>query len=161
MAEACVVNASPLIFLARGGHLDLLKIFGGTVSVPQAVADEIGRRGAADPAARALAETQWLDVVANESVPQQVLAWALGPGESSVLAVAHARRGSRAVIDDLAGRRCAVALGMPVAGTLGIVLRARREGLIPAARPVLEDLVAGGMYLSRDVLDRGLALVGE
>jgi len=161
MGEACVVNASPLIFLARGGHLDLLKIFGGTVSVPQTVADEIGRRGAADPAARALAETLWLDVVANESVPQQVVAWTLGPGESSVLAVALARRGSRALIDDLAGRRCAAALGVPVAGTLGIVLRARRAGLIPAARPVLEDLVAGGMYLSRDVLDRGLALVGE
>lgn len=35
MGEACVVNASPLIFLARGGHLDLLKIFGGPVSVPK------------------------------------------------------------------------------------------------------------------------------
>lgn len=161
MGEACVVNASPLIFLTRGGHLDLLAIFGGTVSVPQALADEIGRRGPADPTARALADTPWLDVIANESVPQQVVAWALGPGESSVLAVALARRGSRAVIDDLAGRRCAAALGVPVAGTLGIVLRARREGLIQAARPVLEDLVAGGMYLSREVLDRGLALVGE
>lgn len=78
----------------------------------------------------------WLEVVANEPASQQVVAWALGPGESSVLAVALARRGSRAVIDDLAGRRCVAALGVPVAGTLRIVLRARREGSIPLARPL-------------------------
>jgi hypothetical protein len=76
-------------------------------------------------------------------------------------AVALGLPGCRAVIDDLAARKCAASLGIPVIGTLGIVLRARRQGIIPAARPVVEDLLRGGMFLSRSLLDRALALVDE
>lgn len=161
MADACVVNASPLIFLARGGHLGLLQVFGGPVYVPRVVAAEVRRRGPDDLTVRALATNPWLEEVADGSIPQTVQHWALGPGESSVIAEAMRRPGSRAVIDDLAGRKCAVSLGVPVAGTLGIVLLARRRGLIGAARPVMEDLVAGGMFLSRTMLDRALASVSE
>lgn len=161
MAEACIVNASPLIFLARGGHLDLLQIFGGPVRVPRVVAEEIRRRGPEDQTARALVTNSWLEEVADGPVPPAVQTWALGPGESRVIAEALRQGGCRAVIDDLAGRKCAASLGVPVAGTLGIVLLARRRGLIHAARPVMENLVAGGMFLSRSVLDRALARVGE
>jgi predicted nucleic acid-binding protein len=161
MADGCVVNASPLIFLARGGHLELLRIIGTPVLVPRPVADEIRRRGASDPTARALASNPWLTVEGIPAVPDHVLGWALGPGETSVIALAIEHPGWVAVIDDMAGRKCANSVGTPVIGTLGIVLRARRQGVITAARPVLEDLVAGGMYLSREVLDRSLALVGE
>jgi predicted nucleic acid-binding protein len=87
--------------------------------------------------------------------------WGLGPGESAVLAEAMGLPGCRAVIDDLAARKCAASLGIPFIGTLGIVLRARRQGIIPAARPVMEDLLRGGMFLSRALLDRALALVCE
>jgi predicted nucleic acid-binding protein len=161
MAEASVVNASPLIFLARGGHLDLLRSFGGEVLIPGVVAEEIRRRGPTDLTARALESRDWLVELPELPLPPAVLSWALGPGESAVIAEALRRRDARVVIDDLAGRKCAAAFGLRVAGTLGIVLRARRLGLIPAARPVLEDLVAGGMYLSRSVLDRSLAAVDE
>ncbi len=161
MAEACVVNASPLIFLARGGHFGLLRIFEGPVYVPHAVTEEISRRGSADPTARALATNDWIEEIADGPIPSAVHAWALGPGESSVIAEALRRPGVRAVIDDLAGRKCAISLGVRLAGTLGIVLLARRRGVIPAARPVMEDLVVAGMFLSRTVLDRALASVGE
>ncbi len=161
MTDGCVVNASPLIFLARGGHLDLLRIMGSPLLIPRPVADEIAHRGDSDPTVRALANNVWLTVVESTKVPEHVAGWALGPGETSVIAVAIENPGLVAVIDDLAGRKCASASGVPVIGTLGIVLRARRQGLIAAARPVLEDLVGGGMYLGRDVLDRSLALVGE
>lgn len=67
----------------------------------------------------------------------------------------------RRVIDDLAARHCAAALGIPVRGTLGIVLAAKKRGIIPLARPVLEDLIANGMYLARNVLDQALMRVGE
>ncbi|HVG22421.1 MAG TPA: DUF3368 domain-containing protein, partial [Blastocatellia bacterium] len=66
-----------------------------------------------------------------------------------------------AIIDDLAGRRCAGVFGIPVRGTLGLILMAKRRGNIPAARPVLESLRQSGMYLSDRVLDEALALIGE
>lgn len=89
------------------------------------------------------------------------MAWNLGAGESSVLALARAFPGSTAVIDDLAGRRCAEALGLPLRGTVGLVLAAKLTGQIAAARPLLDQLRDHGMYLSDAVLNRALRQVGE
>jgi predicted nucleic acid-binding protein len=122
---------------------------------------EILRGRPEDPAVAALGNTEWLEVVADEPVPAVIAGWDLGPGESAVLAFAHAGPGRVAIIDDLAARRCAASLGIEVHGTLGLVLVARRQGRVPAARPVLEHLRRSGMFLSDRVLDRALALVGE
>lgn len=46
-------------------------------------------------------------------------------------------------------------------GTLGIVLNAKRRGLIPLARPVIEDLLRAGLYLSQAVIDEALRRIGE
>jgi predicted nucleic acid-binding protein len=67
--------------------------------------------------------------------------------------------GTEVILDDLAARRCAATLGIPVRGTLGIVITAKQRGAIPAARPVLEQLRLCGMYLSDRVINQ--ALVGE
>lgn len=161
MADRLAVNVSPLIFLSKGGLLDLLKLAGEEIIVPEAVATEIQRRGATDPTVQALEGTPWLVIVETPPVPALIQSWDLGPGESSVLAWAHAHPGTEAIVDDLAGRRCAAALGIPVRGTLGLVLTAKQRGIIPAARPVLEKLRQSGMYLSDRVLNQALALVGE
>lgn len=78
-----------------------------------------------------------------------------------VLTWGYVNYGTEVIIDDLAGRRCAEALGIPVRGTLGIVLTAKKRGLIPSARPILEQLRLSGMYLSEKVINQALALVGE
>ncbi len=161
MAERPAVNASPLIFLSRAGLLDLLQLLSTEVVVPEAVTSEIGRRGANDPTAQALANTSWLVVVPTPPVPAQIQAWGLGDGESSVLAWAHAHPGAEAIIDDLAARRCAAAFNLPVRGTLGLVLIAKQRRRIPAARPIMLQLRQGGTYLSDRVLNQALALVGE
>ena len=161
MAEVCIVNASPLIFLSRAGHLPLLRSVAAHVWVPHAVAEELRVRGADDVTASQLASYSWLVIRETTDIAPTIMQWGLGPGENAVLTDSLGLPGSRAVIDDLAGRKCAASLGIPVIGTLGIVLRARRQGIIPAARPVVEDLLRGGMFLSRPLLDRALALVGE
>lgn len=161
MAERPVVNASPLIFLARANLAHLLRLAGPELVVPQAVADEIGQRGSADSAARAIAETAWLEVIPTPPIPPEIQAWGLGRGESSVLAWAYAHPETEAILDDLAARRCAATFGVPVRGSLGLVLTAKQRGYIPAARPVLLQLRAGGMYLSDKVMNQALAMVGE
>jgi predicted nucleic acid-binding protein len=161
LAERPAVNASPLIYLARADLLSFLQLAGPEVVVPGPVAAEIRAGGGENPAARTLESTPWLKVVAVTSVPATIQAWDLGEGESSVLAWAHAHPGTLAILDDLAARRCAAALRIPVRGTLGLVLVARQRGQIPAARPVLEAMRASGMYLSDYVLNKALALVEE
>ncbi len=94
-------------------------------------------------------------------MPAVIQSWDLGAGESSVLTWAYAHRGTLAIVDDLAARRCAAALNLPVRGTLGLVLLAKQHGRVEAARPVLQAMRASGMYLSDEVLNRALALVHE
>lgn len=160
MAEAAVINASPLIFLARSRHLDLLRDFAQTVWVSEPVANEILRRGRYDITAQAIETTSWLITQAIPEIPATILEWRLGAGESATLALAHTN-GLEAIIDDLAGRKCAASLGIPVRGTLGIVLAAKQRGLIPKARPVIEEMMTAGLYLSRRVLDQALRRAGE
>jgi predicted nucleic acid-binding protein len=159
VAEAPVVNASPLIFLSRSNLLHLLRLAGETVIVPAVVAEEINRRGPDDPTARALHDNAWLQVRATPAVPDSVRVWDLGDGESGVLSWALAHPGSEAILDDLAARRCAATLQIPVRGTLGLVLLAKQRGVIPSARTVLNQLRDSGMYLSDRVLNQALALV--
>lgn len=161
MAESAVVNASPLIFLSRGGLIDLLQLVSSEVIVPEAVALEIEVRGEADPTAQMLAKTSWLVVTQTPLVSPQIQAWDLGPGESAVLAWAHIHEGCEAIMDDLAGRRCAAAFNIPVRGTLGLVLTAKERGHITSARELLNQLRQTGMYLSDRVLNEALARVGE
>ena len=129
--------------------------------MPAAVAAEVGHRGPQDPTAQAIESTDWLKVVDVGTIPPTIERWDLGPGESSVLAWCVSHSGTEAIIDDLAGRRCAEALGVPVRGTLGLLLIAKKRGHIPAARPILESMRRAGMYLSQAVLDRALRTVGE
>lgn len=161
MPEALVVNASPLIFLGNAGRLDLLRATGvSRVIVPQAVFDEVTATLHDDRAARAVAESEWIERATPVEIPSSISDWDLGSGESAAIAVALGIIGARPVIDDLEGRRCALALGLDVMGTLGVVISAYRRGQIKDARQVLLDLRASGMWLSDSVIERALQLAG-
>lgn len=159
MADAAVVNASPLLVLARSKRLPLLKLLGDPLVVPDAVAAEL--RAHSDEAARAMEEAWWLTIQPPDTMAEMLRAWDLGAGESAVLSWAMKRPGTLAVLDDFAARKCATALGIPVVGTLGVALLAKKRGVVQDARPLVEDLRRAGLYLSDAVIREALALVGE
>ncbi|MDZ8028088.1 MAG: DUF3368 domain-containing protein [Nostoc sp. DcaGUA01] len=161
MVELPAINTSPLIFLSKGGFLDLLLLVSSSIIVPEPVAEEIQAYGEIDVTAVALNNTNWLVVQQIPPIPNVIQNWDLGQGESAVLTWGYLNPGSEVILDDLAARRCAVTLGIPVRGTLGIVITAKQRGIIPAARPVLEQLRLCGMYLSDSVMNQALALVQE
>lgn len=161
MVDLPAINASPLIFLTKGGFLELLHLVSPEIIVPAAVAKEIQEYGVSDVTAQAIASTSWLVVVETPPVPAIIQNWDLGAGESAVLTWGYLHPSTEVILDDLAARRCATALGIPVRGTLGLVLKAKQQGTIQAARPVLEQLRLCGMYLSDRVMNQALALVGE
>jgi predicted nucleic acid-binding protein len=65
------------------------------------------------------------------------------------------------VLDDRAARRCAVSHGISVIGSLGVVLRAKKGRKIDRARPVIEGLIAAGMFLDDEFVGRVLSSVQE
>lgn len=157
MAERWVVNASPLIALGRIGRLDLLVSLAEQILVPEAVAAEVRR--VADQAGAALLDPAFEITRAD---PHPIVAqWGLGEGETAVLSLAKRSGSHAAIVDDLAARRCASALGIETRGTLGVILLAKSRGLIPSAGSALRQLQAAGLYLSPGLLAAVLAVAGE
>ena len=160
-----VVNASPFIILALSGHINLLQVLGPRVLIPDVVVAEVRRRNPPDAAVDALDTLTWLTTVSAPPIEANLLLdvaeqlassnigsapppviraggrWTrLDPGESAVLSWAFSHPGTRAIIDDLRGRRAARALGIDVIGTLGIVIAAQTIGVITSAREVVKDI---------------------
>ena len=161
MPDVLVVNASPLIFLGNAGRIDLLRATGaGRIIVPEPVFDEVTSGGHADAAAKAIAEAAWLEKGRAPEIPASVIAWDLGAGESSVIAMALQLPGAYAVIDDLSGRKCGLALGIGVIGTLGVIVAAHRRGALTDPRAVLLELRSAGMWLSDAIIARALRIAG-
>jgi predicted nucleic acid-binding protein len=77
------------------------------------------------------------------------------------LAYALANPGSGAIVDDQAARDAAAALSIAHQGTLGVVLFSKTQGIISAARPIVEEPRQHGMFLSDKVTNQALSQVGE
>jgi predicted nucleic acid-binding protein len=112
MPERWVVNASPLILLAKVNHVHLLGELADLVVVPQAVLVEVNAGPADDPARLILVNPPF--PIVNVDPSPMILAWDLGDGETAVLSYAAAHAGWKATIDDGAARRCAHALAIPL-----------------------------------------------
>jgi predicted nucleic acid-binding protein len=158
-----VVNASPIIFLHQVGLLDQLNEPGATVLVPDAVLEELGGLRPDDPAEVAVRAASWIRVVAAPPLPASLARFRLDRGESAVIALAllPSDQETEVVLDDLAARKCAAALGMKVRGSLSFLLIAKAEGRIPLVRPLIEELRRSGMRLSANVVRDVLDLAGE
>ena len=161
MDRALVVNASPLILLARIERLDLLASLAKLLVVPEAVIREIQAGSDRDGTAGKIKDLASILQVDDRPVPDRIRFWDLGAGESQVLAHGLERPGMGVVLDDLAARRCARSLGLSMIGTLGVVVLCRHRGVISAARPVIEALREAGLRLKPALMDDALAKVGE
>lgn len=160
MSEAWVVNASPLILFSRIARLDLIERIAPAILIPNAVIEEV--RAGQDKDRMAAPALRWAERyrVEDVTVVASIEHWDLGLGESQV--IAHSVGRSRwVVLDDRAARRCAVAHGVSVIGTLGVVLRSKKNQQIDRARPLVKELIAAGMFLDDEFVDRALASVGE
>ncbi len=127
--EKVVVNSSPLIVLFRSGQANLLPQLFREIVVPEQVYAEVLAGGANDAAKIMLPQTDWI-IREKVEITLSVAAWNLGNGESAVFSYAVRTSGFRALVDDLAARRCARAFGIQTMGTGGLLVLAKRRGLI-------------------------------
>jgi len=156
-----VVNSTPIITLAIVDQLALLRDLYGTILIPTAVRREIEAGGPNRAGAPQLAAAPWIRSVELRDPRRADLLSDLDRGEAEVIALAQERDADLVVIDERLGRRHAKRLGLTLTGTLGVLLKAKREGLLSEVRPVVEAVRQGGVRLADALVEEVLVLAGE
>lgn len=156
-----ISNTSPLLYLHLVGQLDLFPILYGQVIVPPAVEAELevgGQKGISVPVLAKFPWVQIRQVTAHELIP---LVTDLGRGEAEVIGLGLEHPGSRLILDDTLGRRIAKLWHLQITGTLGVVVKAKQQGVLTAVKPVIYALRHAGLWLSDELIHYALAEAGE
>jgi predicted nucleic acid-binding protein len=155
-----VSNSTPLIALSKIGKLNLLREYFEKISIPKAVYDEVVVKGGVLYGAEEVAEADWIMVEdVGNSLAVESLSIYLDAGESEAIVLAK-ENNCLLIIDDGDGRKTASNMNMDITGTVGILLKAGRDGKMDL-RESLDELNACGFRLSDKVRDFILSKVEE
>lgn len=158
---AIVSNSGPILSFARAHRFDLLRDVVGTLTIPDAVYEEIVIYGAGKPGAEEVHNAAWItrapvsDRTFVDQLPQK-----LHLGEREALALTK-ELDATLLIDEREARRAAQQHGIAHFGSLRVLEEAKQQGLIPAVKPVLDELIAAGMFISENLYRAFLRIVGE
>lgn len=140
-----VIDTSPLIFLAKLGHLSLLQRGADALFVPPAVVQEV--RAKPDMATQIIEDAlnTWLPVrsITHREAVKRLLG-SLDRGEAEVIVLARELQADHVIMDDLAARRFARRIGLAPIGTLGLLLAGYLRGEIPSIKMEIERLESLG-----------------
>lgn len=161
MNRLWVVNASPLILLAKIGQIHLLEELPVDLVVPKGVVQEINQGAELDNAKRWLAQRGTVWVTEVGSIDPRVAAFKLGLGETQVISYALTHPDYLAIVDDRAARNCALTLRVPVRGTLGVLLLAKRMGKISQIQPLVKRLQQVGLRIDPKLAAEVIRLADE
>ena len=149
MSEIVVSDSTCLIGLERVGKLDILPALFDSVMIPPEVGREFGGKFA------------WLIV---ENVTNNLLVAALqmtvDAGEAEAIALASDKN-CLLITDDKQARAAAKRLGVSIIGTVGILIRAKQNGIISEIKPILNALDENEFRISRALREEALKIVGE
>lgn len=149
MKEAVVVDSTCLIGLERIGRLDILPALFEPVLIPPEVAREFG------------ISLSWLNVESPDNTALlSALKMLVDVGEAEAIALAK-ERGYKIVLDDRQARLVGRNLNLMIIGTIGLLVKAKRSGIMPMIKPALDDLEENGFYLSIELKEEVLRLVNE
>ena len=157
-----VSDTTPISELAKVNHLNLLPKLFGKVVIPQGVFDELQR--GEHPAAKLVQNLSWLEVVTvdNQQLVRELQqSFKLDLRESEAIALAEEISASGLLIDERAARKVAMAQKLPLIGTVGILLLAKRRGLLDSVKDVLDEMQEQGMRISDRLYVQVLTLAQE
>jgi len=147
--EAVVSDSTCLIGLERVGKLDILPALFAPAIIPPEVEREFGGKFA------------WLQI---ENLKNNLLATALqmvvDAGEAEAIALAS-ERNCLLISDDKQARAAAKRLGVTVIGTVGVLVRAKPNGIITELKPILDNLESNNFFISRALREEALKIVKE
>lgn len=159
-----VANSSVLIALSTIQQLECVAHrFPQGILIPPAVWNEVVEAGKEQPGAAEVASASWITVlkVENEDFVS-LLKMELDKGEAEAIALCREQQADVVLLDEKDARRVARRLGLTVLGTVGILIWAKRIGLITNLREQLDVLQTRGKFrLSQSVYEGALRTVGE
>jgi predicted nucleic acid-binding protein len=158
-----VSDSSPLIGLSVTGHLWLLKALYQTIAIPEAVFREVVLVGQGRAGVQEVLDADWILV---QSVNQRPLVLALlgelDEGEAEAIILTMELDAEFLIMDERRGRRAAQRLGLSVIGVLGVLLEAKKKGLLSSVSPVVKALIEiAGFRLSEELVKSFLFMAGE
>jgi hypothetical protein len=153
-----VSNTGPLLALAHLGQFDLLRLLFGKVFIPPAVRGEVKD----ETSVAALTAADWITIQpVQDMLAVQLLNEELDAGESEALVLAKELQADLVLIDERAATRKARAVGLPVIGTLGVLLLGKQAGHLAVIKPLLERLRDLDFHLSTDLYEKVIQDAGE
>lgn len=157
--DPVVSNTTPLIKLVGVGLLDLLPTLYQEIHIPEAVFTEYQTGRAKHLGSPDLATLSWIivhTVASDPAVPAS-----LDAGEAEAIALARMLSARLILLDERRGRAVAEQLGLPVAGSLTVLLEAKRQGHLPLVAPVIDQMIAQGRRISPRLRVEVLRRAGE
>jgi hypothetical protein len=161
-----ISDASTLIHLAKIGRLELLRIFYDMVLVPPDVHREVvleGKEHADAKEVETAINEGWIRIVTpkNEAMIL-LLRRELHTGEAATLALALEEALEVVLLDEKDARRRADALNLPKTGVIGLLIRARLEGILPSLQEELDRLRDdAGFWIDDDLYKVALEAVDK
>ncbi len=158
-----VADTSVIVNLVRVGHDQLLRRIYQEVWIPGKVAEEFVWQASVNPPFQGLQLPAWLQIREPAAISPTLLANdLLDDGERAALALAVEMHADAILIDEKNGREIAEKLGLEHVGILGVLFRAKADGLIPALQPVVELLQRdAGFWISEKLRHEVLKRAGE
>lgn len=141
MPKTIISDTSCLIILSNIGELNLLQKLYGNVTTTNDIVKEFGEK-----------LPEWVEIKdAKDKQKQQLLELQIDKGESSAIALALELKDCTIILDDNKARRIANILGLKVTGTIGIIIKAKLNGIIPSIIPYLEKIKKTNFRLSPEI----------
>lgn len=158
MTDRIVVNTSPLLSFAKMQAFDVIGNLPFEFFSPAEVEAEILA------GAKQGYETEipgWLKILSLQNSLSPLAVASLDAGEAAVIQLALENNISYVCIDELKGRRAALAVGLKVVGSLGLLGRAKTLGSISTVRPFIEKAVNSGIFYDENLIETFLKSLGE
>lgn len=162
MHRIVISDTTAIIHLAKINALHILKSLYQEILIPQAVCDELVRGQKTQPGMLQVMNSGWIKVVPikNTAVARKLQAH-LDLGESEAIALALETNADLLIIDEKLGRDVAKSLVNKIIGVIGVLLEAKKLGIIPAIESYLVELKKTGFLMSKDLVDLALKQAGE
>lgn len=162
MSKQWISNASPLILLNKIDHLYLLTELSDTLIIPKGVIDELFVHQEEQlPFETFFSSAKVRTSKEHIHIQQEIAGWDLGKGESEVISSGIDHPGYEVILDDLQARKCAQTFNIPVRGTVGIILLAKKKNLIKEATPLIRSLINSGLRFDKQWIIKALELIDE